>query len=165
MPNSSDQKTTGSDRRNFLWFSSMMGGLVASYGMFAAMAAKFLFPVRPIAKGWMLVGQLTEYKVGNSFSYQSPTDETIAITRLDEGDSIESFIALSSTCPHLGCHVHWEPQNNRFFCPCHDGAFDAKGIATKGPPAVAKPKQRLAQYPLKIERGLLFIEVRLERLV
>ena len=56
--------------------------------------------------------------------------------------------------------MHWEPQNERFFCPCHNGAFDASGKATEGPPATAK--QELKQFPLRVENGLLYIEVPME---
>ena len=73
------------------------------------------------------------------------------------------FVAFSSICPHLGCQVNWELQNDRFFCPCHNGVFDRDGNATGGPPAAAG--QRLPRYPLKIENGLLFIEVQLESAV
>ncbi len=71
-------------------------------------------------------------------------------------------MALSSTCPHLGCKVHWEAPENRFFCPCHNGAFDPSGRAIAGPPAEAG--QSLGRYPLRIEGGLLYIEVPTERL-
>ena len=69
----------------------------------------------------------------------------------------EDFIALSSICPHLGCKVHWETQNQRFFCPCHNGAFSAAGVSTAGPPFDVH--QNLARFPLKVENGNLFIEV------
>jgi Rieske Fe-S protein len=81
----------------------------------------------------------------------------VIITRQGEGGEVSDFIALSSTCPHLGCRVHWESPNQRFFCPCHNGTFDPQGRATGGPPKAAG--QDLPRYPLKIERGLLYIEV------
>ncbi|MBI4577262.1 MAG: Rieske 2Fe-2S domain-containing protein, partial [Planctomycetes bacterium] len=74
--------------------------------------------------------------------------------------AVEDFLALSSTCPHLGCRVHWEVQNRRFFCPCHNGSFDAAGRATGGPPAEAG--QSLPRYALRLEGGLLFIELPVE---
>ena len=74
----------------------------------------------------------------------------------------EDFVALSSTCPHLGCQVRWESQNNRFFCPCHNGVFDPTGKGIGGPPGEAG--QSLAQYPLKVEGGLLHIAVPTTRL-
>ena len=69
----------------------------------------------------------------------------------------EAFAALSSVCPHLGCQVHWQPQNDRFFCPCHNGVFAPDGTGIGGPPGDAG--QSLPRYPLKLENGLLFIEV------
>jgi hypothetical protein len=53
--------------------------------------------------------------------------------------------------------VHWEAANDRFFCPCHNGTFDAAGRGTGGPPGDAG--QSLPRYALKAEGGLLYIEV------
>ena len=83
------------------------------------------------------------------------------VTRRQDDDGSETVAALSSTCPHLGCQVHWEGHNNRFFCPCHNGVFDPNGIATGGPPADAG--QSLLQFPLKEESGLLYIELPVDR--
>ncbi len=69
----------------------------------------------------------------------------------------EDFFALSSVCPHLGCRVHWEKHYDRFFCPCHNGAFGPSGKAISGPPA--DDKQNLPHYPLKIVSGSLYIEM------
>jgi Rieske Fe-S protein len=78
----------------------------------------------------------------------------------DTGLAQNSFVALSNVCPHLGCLVHWEAQNDRFFCPCHNGVFDPTGKATAGPPAAAG--QFLPEYPLKIVDGSLYIEMSIE---
>jgi hypothetical protein len=58
--------------------------------------------------------------------------------------------------------VHWEGHKNRFFCPCHNGVFSPEGVATEGPPAEAG--QRLPSYPLRVDGGLLYIEVPTQRL-
>ena len=100
--------------------------------------------------------------MGDSIAYRAPSGEKIAIARRALRGDVTDFIALSSTCPHLGCQVHWEGNHNRFFCPCHNGAFNAEGKAIAGPPAEAW--QSLATYPLKVEGGLLFIEAPLEKL-
>jgi len=100
---------------------------------------------------------LDRMEVGSSLDYEAPTGARIVVTRRAEGGTEEDFIALSSVCPHLGCRVHWEAHNNRFFCPCHNGVFNAEGKATDGPPADAG--QSLSVYPVKVEGGLLFIEV------
>ena len=158
-------------RRSFLssaCSAAMGAGLLASYGTLGAYAARYLYPAKSQPKGWMYVTQAAAMKKGDAARYITPNGAAVTIIRQSEsGDKsggqsggsggAEDFIALSSTCPHLGCKVHWEQQNNRFFCPCHNGAFDPTGQPTAGPPADAG--QALPQYALKIENGLLYILV------
>ena len=136
---------------------AMFGGLVAAYGTLAAIMARFLYPARPSPRGWMFVSSLGRFDVGESRLFRTPSGESVNITRQGDGSAANDFVALSSVCPHLGCQVHWEPQNDRYFCPCHNGVFAPDGVATAGPPADAG--QSLLKYPLKVERNLLFIEV------
>jgi Rieske Fe-S protein len=150
------------DRRDFLsTFSTvaMAGGLVAGYGTFAAMAGRFVFPTN-VETPWLFVAEANSIQPGDSLAFESPTGVKVAIARRP-GDAVQpsaetaDFIALSSVCPHLGCRVHWESHNQRFFCPCHNGVFDPEGKPVSGPPKAAE--QELARYPLKIEGGLLYI--------
>jgi cytochrome b6-f complex iron-sulfur subunit len=153
------------DRRAFLSRATsvaMGASLVASYGAFAAMAGRFLYPARPPLKGWLFVADVASFKQGASLAYTAPDGASVAIARQGATGSVADFIALSSTCPHLGCQVHWEGQNQRFFCPCHNGAFDPSGKAIAGPPHEAG--QSLGRYPLRIDAGVLYIEVPLEGL-
>lgn len=147
-------------RRTFLGGAStlaMAGGLVAGYGTFGSLAVRYLYPSGGLRKVWLFVTDLKRVQPGESFTYRAPSGATIAIARKGGAGTAEDFIALSSVCPHLGCQVHYEPQNDRFFCPCHNGVFNKDGVATGGPPGEAK--QSLARYPLRLEKGLLFIEV------
>ncbi len=136
---------------------AMFAGLAAAYGTLAAIMARFLYPARPSPRGWMFVSSLGRFDVGESRLFRTPSGESVNITRQGDGTAAEDFVALSSVCPHLGCQVHWAPQNDRYFCPCHNGVFSPDGVATAGPPADAG--QSLLKYPLKVERNLLFIEV------
>ncbi|MBI3863015.1 MAG: ubiquinol-cytochrome c reductase iron-sulfur subunit [Planctomycetia bacterium] len=145
------------DRRSFFSLLAMGLGLTGGYGMFAALAARFLYPSRPPDRRWMYVTALRDVAQGGAILFSAPNGQAISVTRLADRGEVDDFIALSSICPHLGCKVHWESQNKRFFCPCHNGAFDAEGIATAGPPFDAH--QNLARFPLKVENGNLFIEV------
>ena len=148
------------NRRGFLSilsFLTMITGLAGGYGMFASPACRFLFPAEGSAKRWLFVSELSSIGVGESILFQDPSGQLISIMRNGSEASIDSFVALSSICPHLGCSAHWEPQNKRFFCPCHNGAFDTQGDPLEGPPAIAG--QSLDRFGLKIENGLLFIEV------
>jgi Rieske Fe-S protein len=42
--------------------------------------------------------------------------------------------ALSLLCTHTGCEVRWQPETERWHCPCHQGLFDAAGEVLAGPP-------------------------------
>ena len=153
------------NRRTFsgrLAFCAMAGGLAAGYGGMGAVAARYLFPAKPMARRWMFVAELSRLKTGDSLLYTAPNGAPINIARKGEAGGVEDFIALSSTCPHLGCQVNWEGQNKRFFCPCHNGVFNPEGKGIGGPPGEAG--QNLPRYPLKIENGLLMIEVPVEAL-
>ena len=148
------------DRRNFIKNASqvaMTAGVVGGYGGFAAIAGRFLYPARTGEVMWQFVTEVAGVEVGEAIRYRGPSGETINITRMSRDGEADDFIALSSTCPHLGCQVRWEPQNDRFFCPCHNGVFDPSGVATGGPPGEAG--QTLPRYDLKVENGLLHIAV------
>lgn len=43
------------------------------------------------------------------------------------------FIALDSTCTHLGCTVEYDAARNNFPCPCHDSLFSSSGSVINGP--------------------------------
>jgi Rieske Fe-S protein len=158
-------ESRGMGRRAFLarstWLA-MTGGLAAGYGAFAAILARYLYPARPRQTAWLFVTDVASMRVGDSLVFRTPEGAPAAIARHAGSGAVSDFIALSSTCPHLGCQVHWEANNDRFFCPCHNGIFDRSGKATAGPPADAG--QSLLRYPLKVEGGLLFIEVPTEQL-
>ena len=140
----------------------MFLGMAGGYGLFGALAARFLYPARPTAMGWLFAAELARFPVGESLVYQTPAGDLVLITRQGEEAAASSFIALSSTCPHLGCKVHWESVNSRFFCPCHNGTFDAQGIATGGPPK--SDNKSLPRFELKVENGLLYINAPLKPL-
>ena len=166
MSDNTEEKAEVLDRRSFGARVSrlfMALGLVAGYGTFAAFMGRFLFPGQKQKSAWQYVAQLKRVAPGESLSYTSPAGQQIVISRTGSSGTAEDFIALSSVCPHLGCRVHWEPQNNRFFCPCHSGAFDPEGNPTSGP--VKDANQSLARYPLKVEKDLLYIQADLETLV
>jgi Rieske Fe-S protein len=151
-------QTADDDRRRFLGATSvaMAVGLAGGYGALGVMLGRFVYPAGVSNRGWLFVCQVDQLQPGHALDFASPSGQKIVIARQGEGVTADDFLALSSTCPHLGCRVHWEGQNDRFFCPCHNGAFDRSGVATSGPPAAAG--QSLTRFPLKVENGLLFLE-------
>ena len=158
-----DSNDLSVNRRTLLASAStlaMGGGLVGGYGTFFAFAGEFLYP-EPDPGAWYFVARTADLEAGGSLPFESPQGVMVVIKRdataLGADSGAEHFQALSSVCPHLGCRVHWEPHNNRFFCPCHNGEFDAEGRPTGGPPKAAN--QHLARYPLKVDEGMLFLRL------
>jgi len=145
-------------RRSFLSRAlalAMTASLVAGYGTFGWIAGRFLLPTRATRRGWLFVADVESFRPGTTLPFVAPTGERIVVARRDDG----GFMALSSTCPHLGCQVTWQAAERRFFCPCHNGTFAPDGRATGGPPFEAG--QSLPSYPLRVASGLLYIEVAL----
>lgn len=161
--------SNGKDRRSFIarFSGCWMGlGLASGYGYFASVIVRFLYPSSQSAsknKSWQFVAVLSSFKQGDSLTFISPAGDKAVITRMNMKGDETDFIALSSVCPHLGCQVHWESNNNRFFCPCHAGEFDSKGNPTAGPPKAAG--QTLPQFTLKVENELLYINAGTKSLV
>lgn len=164
----SDERDGDSPRRRVflqtLGRVAMAGGLVASYGTCAAMSGRFLYPARAQPWAWQLVVEVDRIPTDAAFAYRAPSGAPINIARRPGAESpvagkagAEQFVALSSSCPHLGCQVHWQSRERRFLCPCHNGVFTADGRAVSGPPADAG--QNLARYPLRVKDGLLYILV------
>lgn len=53
----------------------------------------------------------------------------IFVRRVSEGRAL----VLGARCRHLGCDVEWEPEDNKFVCPCHGSAYKADGELLEGP--------------------------------
>jgi len=155
------------DRRGFISKASsvaMAAGLVGGYGTLGAYAGRYLYPAKPTPKGFVYAADISTMKRGEAFQFTTPSGDKVLIARHGDGNTAKDFIALSGTCPHLGCKVLWEPHNKRFFCPCHNGVFDPQGKPLEGPPAAANTP--LARFNLDLPEGsnLLFIEVELQSL-
>ncbi|MHB9148652.1 MAG: Rieske 2Fe-2S domain-containing protein [Thermoleophilia bacterium] len=71
------------------------------------------------------------------FEYQ---DTPCTLLQLQDG----TYQGLSRVCTHLGCIIKWEPDNTRFFCPCHAGVFSPTGEVLAGPPPSPLPTLKLA---------------------
>lgn len=72
---------------------------------------------------------LSEIPEGGTVSFQYGGIPGI-LFRAEDG----TFKAFSLLCTHLACTVSWIPEKKEFYCPCHEGFFDAEGKVLSGPP-------------------------------
>lgn len=62
-------------------------------------------------------------------------------------------IAFNDTCTHLGCKVDYQASNKRFFCPCHQSAFDLDGIKQN-----QTPPRNMDDLEVVIRDGVVFVK-------
>jgi Rieske Fe-S protein len=60
----------------------------------------------------------------------------------------QGVAARSLLCTHTGCTVAWDEGRQRYFCPCHQGVYDANGAVVAGAPTTP-----LADVPVTIVDG------------
>lgn len=65
----------------------------------------------------------------------------------------QDFVAMSNLCTHLACRIRWIPEEDGFFCPCHNGVFAKDGSVVAGP-----PPRPLDRFETKVEEGILFVK-------
>ena len=136
------------DRRRAVITLSMAAGLVLSYGTAALYGLRYLFgrqaPARRVS---VPVASAEDVPEGKSLLREDLSGRKFLLVR--RGENVRAF---STTCTHLGCQVHWKPEEKTFFCPCHDGVFDADGNPVSGPPPSPLP-----EYPVQLRNTTIFV--------
>jgi Rieske Fe-S protein len=73
-----------------------------------------------------------EVATGDTYLFRYPGESDPAVL-LKVSDT--EVVAFSQKCTHLGCVVYFEPDENRWHCPCHEGNFESlTGEVISGPP-------------------------------
>ena len=121
-------------RREFFKFLTLAsGGLAAGSAVLAA------WPIlRPKGAAENLrksVALVSDVPIGTSAQFTYPgSDDLCILVHRKNGE----FDAFSRRCTHLSCPVQFQPENQRLYCPCHNGAFSIEdGSPTQGPPTSA----------------------------
>ncbi|MFQ5706524.1 MAG: ubiquinol-cytochrome c reductase iron-sulfur subunit [bacterium] len=118
------------NRRGFFRRLTMVVGLVAGYGTGGFYFAQFLLPKKNKTRyRKLLITSLEKLPQNGTKAFKDLSGREIILVNTDAG-----LKAISTTCTHLGCKVYWEPENVRFYCPCHQGVFDVNGNVVSGPP-------------------------------
>jgi cytochrome b6-f complex iron-sulfur subunit len=142
----SDDETQLS-RRNFL---KMGIGALSALALLEVSGASLLF-MKPRSLegefgGLVKAGPADSFPPGSVVEFP---DGRFFLVRSSEG----GFLAVYRRCTHLGCSVNWEPDQNRFFCPCHASSFDLHGDV-ENPPA----PRALDTFPVQITDGQVIVD-------
>lgn len=118
------------ERRDFLKFMVLTSGAFTAGQLW--IAAQNWYRRRAGQPPVQRVASLDQLPVGGTLVFTYPeAHEPCLLVRL----SGATFVAFNQKCTHLSCAVIPRPDENSFYCPCHNGRFDlATGAPTAGPP-------------------------------
>ena len=105
----------------------------------------------PTSKVELGIPTLFTYKIQTQTGWLETTEEVSVYILTTDG---RTYIAMSNICTHLGCHIRWIAEQDKFFCPCHNGEFDIQGNVVAGP-----PPRPLDRYDVKVENDQLYVLV------
>jgi Rieske Fe-S protein len=72
-------------------------------------------------------------------------------------------LALTATCPHLGCTVGYMPGDTMFRCPCHSSTFRFDGTRVDGEQSVSPRDMDSLNVELRGAGSMTQVEVMFER--
>jgi thiosulfate dehydrogenase [quinone] large subunit len=105
----------------------------------------------PSPKG-VRIGPASDVPVGGAASFTDPKEGVPAlVVQVKQG----VFRAFSAVCPHAGCQVQFDQQNDLFVCPCHGSIFNGStGAVQQGPAATG-----LSSIPIALgSNGQLYVD-------
>jgi cytochrome b6-f complex iron-sulfur subunit len=138
-------------RRDFLANTAMTLGLVGSLGAGAVYSVKYLVPAKKKAKFIdVLMGNLKNLPAGTAREFIDGQGKKALL--VNNGQEIKAF---SKICTHLGCEVEWHAEKKEFYCPCHEGFFDANGKVLAGP-----PPRPLDEYKVTVKDDNIFVALK-----
>jgi Rieske Fe-S protein len=107
------------------------------------------FRARKGALSIQQIARVDDLQIGKSVVFNYPDEhEPCLLVRTGE----DRYVAFSQKCTHLSCAVVPQPENNCFFCPCHEGRFDL----TTGKPIAGPPRRPLPRITLEIRNGVIY---------
>jgi Rieske Fe-S protein len=141
-------------RREFFKFMTLASGGLAVGS--AALAAWQQFPRGELRFEPALVARVSELQPGQAKEFRFPRPEDLCLLVQPEPGVYKAY---SRRCTHLSCPVEWQPDRDRLYCPCHNGAFSVKdGTVLQGPPPRPLPEIVLEQrgddiFAVGVKRG------------
>jgi len=138
-------------------------------GIGGAIAAAIGIPAVPCIVGpalkqggddWIRIGSVSKVEINTPTLFKTTIETQTGWITTEEDFSVyvltsngQDFIVMSNVCTHLGCRVRWIPDQDGFFCPCHNAAFARDGSVTAGP-----PPRPLDRFEYMVEDGILYVK-------
>ena len=145
-----DDLVTRRDTLRFLVAGS--GALFASTALLAAAGKVLQAP----ATGPVAIGRVADLAENEAHVFNFPDQYTQGIVVNLPG---KGLVAYSDVCTHLSCAVLYQPGEKQFYCPCHEGHFDAyTGEVLAGPPT-----RPLPLITLQVRDGIIYAVKEVER--
>ena len=160
---SEQEQDHGVDRRGlFRWIINGITGAIAATVAVVAGGAFASPSFKQDSSEWLPAGRILGLQPGEprpvtlrvvrKQGYYEAVDHEVVFLVRGQDNKVR---AISSICTHLGCHVHWDPQNKLFQCPCHGGQYDITGKVIGGP-----PPRPLATYSTRTDSdNQVFVEL------
>jgi Rieske Fe-S protein len=133
-----------------------IGGVFASVG---SAAIRFLRPLTSaVGQKWIDLARLNEISGVKPIARKVLTEQvagwsTSAVERSVYILPAKNNQVVSAVCPHEGCVVSWQDEENVFSCPCHDSNFAIDGSPISGP-----AHRELESLPSRVADGKLQIQ-------
>lgn len=158
---------TVAPRRGFLSFLAILAGGIAGLIPFASGVAFFLDPIlrkhKGAGGGMLRAADLTELPsdgtpvrvtlrsdVVDAWTvYRDRVIGSIYLRLMPNGQ----VLAFNDTCTHLGCKVDYQAADKRFFCPCHQSAFELDGKRQN-----QTPPRDLDSLEAEIKDGVVWVK-------
>jgi cytochrome b6-f complex iron-sulfur subunit len=137
-------------RRGFFKYGLLgFSGLVAAAGVLTPVVS-YLWPPKKgggASEARVEVASTADLAPGQGAVF-SVNNKPVLVINAPEG-----YIALSATCPHLGCILFWQPERAVISCPCHEAYFNTEGAVISGP-----PPSPLVAYRVQVEGDQIYVE-------
>jgi nitrite reductase/ring-hydroxylating ferredoxin subunit len=102
----------------------------------------------PEASPRVAIAREDELATGTARYFTYPEGEGAVLVKTRAGE----LFAYSQRCTHLSCAVVYQDGPQRFYCPCHEGAFEIRS----GVPVAGPPRRPLARIRLAREDGVVY---------
>jgi menaquinol-cytochrome c reductase iron-sulfur subunit len=157
----SDSEKANVSRRDFMKTAIVgIGGVIGAAIGLPAIAYVVGPALQQNTSEWIRLGSAAKVELNMPTLFKTTIEKQTGWINAQEEFSVyvlttngQEFVVMSNVCTHLGCRVRWIPEQDGFFCPCHNGVFSKDGNVVSGPPPRA-----LDRFEVKVEDGTLFVK-------